>query len=258
MAAGREELDCVEVDKFMQVYMDGELDQQDRLLVEQHLAACRSCRDRAEYQRRFIAAIKARVPREPAPDQLRQRVRQLLASDKRPLLRRRLLWGSLPAAAALAVLVTFTWTVTSAFSPVIDEAVQQHSRQPQVEMNASDPVTVENWFRRKVDFHVALPSFGSGQLSLVGARLSRLAKHRAALVRYANGPDRYSLFVFADAGRELPGSLCQRIHSLRVCMTEQRGYTVLMWRSRGLVYSFVGDSSPSRMLRLLGSTSREY
>jgi len=251
-------VDCAEVDRFLQVFVDGELDEQDRQLVEQHLAGCQSCRARSEYQRRFIAAVKARVPRHSAPEHLREQVRQLLVSEKRPFLPRRLLWGSLPAAAALALVVTFTCTVTSAFSPVIDEAVQQHSRQPRVELAANDPAAVENWFRRKVDFHVALPSFGSGKLSLVGARLSRLAKRQAALVRYASGPERYSLFVFADGGQQLPGSVCQRIHSLRVCLTEQRGYTVLMWRSRGLVYSFVGDATPGRMMKLLASASREY
>ena len=249
-------MDCKEVDKFLQVYVDGELDDEDRVLVEEHLRSCPRCRAMADYEQRFIKSIKARFPREEAPAELRSRLVHAMAQvpERKPL-SRRLVWGSVPAAAALALVITFTWTVTSGFSPLVDDAIQQHSTEPPVEVNSSDTSAVENWFRKKVDFNVALPRFPRAKINLVGARLSHLAERQAALVRYKSRGRHFSLFVLTDTGDKLTGKQCRRVKSREFCLTEQKGYTVVLWRSRGLVYSLVGDWSPSEMMKVLASES---
>lgn len=251
-------MECQVAQEILQFYVDGELDEDDRRELEDHLAQCGTCRTRADYERRFKAAIRARVPLEPAPASLRAQVEQVM--DERPAVRRlprTLAWGALPAAAALAMVVTFTWTVTSGFSPLVDEAVSRHSSEPPVEVSSHDSAEVENWFKSKVDFNVTLPRFQSRQLSLVGARLSNLAERQAALVRYQQGGRRFSLFVVTDGGEDLSASQCQRVHHREFCLQERRGYTVIWWRSRGLLYSMVGDAGPADLLSVLSSTSED-
>jgi anti-sigma factor RsiW len=155
--------------------------------------------------------------------------------------------------AALALVITFTWTITSGFSGMMDEAVDQHSTAPPVEVNSSDTDVVEDWFREKVNFNVALPRFQSKQLDLVGARLSHLGQRNAALIRYRRGTHTFSLFVVTDPGGSLEGKMCQRVRSREICLTELRGYTVVLWRSRGLAYSLVGDTAPKEMVNVLSS-----
>jgi anti-sigma factor (TIGR02949 family) len=164
-------VDCQEVKKFLQVYIDGELDAEDRRILEEHLAACPVCRASVEYERRFRDAIRARIPKVTAPEDFKQQLSEAIAQvpSRRPVLRR-LVWGFVPATAALALVITFTWTVTSGFTPLVDEAVLQHSASPPVEINTSDSDQVEDWFRAKVDFNVALPRFPE-KISLDGARL---------------------------------------------------------------------------------------
>ncbi|HUU00166.1 MAG TPA: zf-HC2 domain-containing protein [Myxococcota bacterium] len=247
-------MDCREVDKFLQVYIDGELDEADRRRLQEHLYDCKSCRAAADYERRFKQAVKVRWPRSAAPDSLKERVVEGMAqTPRRHTMRRRLVFSSVPAAVALALVITFTWTVTSGFSPLLKEAVLQHSTEPPVEVSTSDRSTVEEWFRKKVDFHVALPRFGHSRVSLVGARLSHLAERQAALVSYRSGGDRFSLFVLTDTGGDLDGRRCKKIESTKFCISEQRGYTVVLWRSRGLMYSLVGDSDPREMLRVIAA-----
>lgn len=253
-------MDCKEVEKFLQFYIDRELDDDDRRMLEEHLASCAECRSQADYQRRFREAMRARIPRESAPEEFKERLVEAMtkANQPRPL-PRRLVWGSVPALLVLVLVTTFTWTVTSGFSNMVDEAVEQHSTAMPVEIRSEDTSAVEDWFKEKVNFNVALPRFGqvprsARQIDLVGARLSHLARHQAALVRYRQGVNNFSLFVVADPGGSLEGNRCQRVKSTEICLTELRGYTVVVWRSRGLAYSLVGDSSPQDMVEVLNAT----
>jgi anti-sigma factor (TIGR02949 family) len=247
-------MDCQVVQKMLQFYLDGEFDEEDRWALEQHLASCPDCRARADYEHRFRRAVRARVALPAAPDGLRQRAVELVEQGPTPRrVPRRLIWGTVPAAAALALVVSFTWAVTSGFMPLIDEAVVRHSRQPPVEVDSADSGVVEDWFRSKVDFHVALPRFERRQLALVGARLSNLAERQAALVRYRHGGRQFSLFVISDSGVDIDGQHCRRVQHREYCLSELRGYTVASWRARGLVYSMVGESSQDDLLRVLAA-----
>ncbi|MBW2704126.1 MAG: zf-HC2 domain-containing protein [Deltaproteobacteria bacterium] len=244
-------MDCQEVRKFLQVYVDGEFDEDDRRDLEAHLAQCPDCRAQADYERRFREAIRARMPRQVAPAALREKLQQKLEKERSPSLPRRLVLSSIPAAALLALVATFTWTLTSGFSPLVDEAISRHSSTPPIEVNSSDSEEVEGWFRAKVNFRVALPRIPRPRFSLVGARLSHLAERQAALVRYSRGARLFSLFVVSDKGEELDGEHCKQIRQRKYCTTERRGYTVITWRAHGLLYSLVGDSSEQELFEML-------
>ncbi len=253
-------MDCAEVQKYLQVFLDGEFDEAERLDVEAHLAGCPTCRQQAELERRFRESVRSRLVAPAAPEALRARVRAAMAAEPEAgRLRRGLLWGSLPAAAALLLVLSFTWTVTSGFSPLLREAVERHSSEPPVEVRSADADEVESWFQRKVDFRVSLPRFLRGDLDLVGARLSHLAARQAALVRYQHGRQSFSLFVLSDPGpgEDIGSKRCQRLRQREICLSELQGYTVVAWRTRGLLYSLVGDAPPADMLQVLTGAGDE-
>ena len=249
---------CDEARMMLQIFLDGELDAAESQRVERHIGSCRDCSRLADYHARFKQAMRARLARVEAPDGLREEITRLLSSpsgwNSRPA---KLLWGTVPVAAAVVAVVAFTWTVTSAFTPMVEEVVKQHSRGPRVEMAATDASAVEDWYRRKVDFHVALPRFSNRRISLMGAGLSRLARHRAALVSYSAGNRKYSLFVTDAPEVRPPANLCQRIRRHKLCLTEKKGYTVVMWRSRGLLYTMVGDAPATEMVELVSASSTD-
>ncbi len=244
--------DCQEIRKYLEVYLDGEFDDEDRHEVEAHLTNCLACQSHATYERRFREAVRARIPKLQIPEELQDRI--IITTDKYctswtwP---KRLAWGSVPAVATVALVLSFTWTVTSGFSPLVEAAVERHSYDQPVEVNSSDTDVVESWFKSKVRFHVALPRSTPSQFLLVGGRLSSLVDRQAALVRYRNGLHDFSLFVFADPGGDIDGNMCQKIRSHNLCLSEKNGYTVALWRSHGLAYSMVGESPPTEMLSVL-------
>jgi mycothiol system anti-sigma-R factor len=250
---------CEDVRRFAQVYLDGEFDENDRRAMETHLKECPQCQHQVEYERRFQAAIRARVPRVRAPEELRERLQEKLLrpQGRRWPYRQVLLWSSVPAAGVLVLMLSITWTVTSAFSPrLLEEAVDRHSQQAPVEVATENLGDVEEWFRSKVNFHVALPPFSDREFRVVGARLSHLAERQAAQVRYRQGGRNYSLFVFSDPGGPLELQRCHRLGKRKLCLEEKRGYTVVVWRSRGLAYSLVGDLPAGQMLDVMNALFR--
>lgn len=63
-------MNCREVRKWMSPYLDSELGQTKTFEIGEHLAACESCAERFEAERRADELIRERIPRESMPDEL--------------------------------------------------------------------------------------------------------------------------------------------------------------------------------------------
>lgn len=75
MNAGK--LTCEEVIEQLFAYLDGELDSGYSAEIEQHLARCRECFGRTEFERRLRSKVATAVAAQ-APDRLRRRIKGLL------------------------------------------------------------------------------------------------------------------------------------------------------------------------------------
>jgi anti-sigma factor RsiW len=70
---------CEEALRVLAAHVDGELADAAQGSVERHLATCRSCWSRAEFERRLKDRMRT-LAREPVGDRLGQRVRRLIES----------------------------------------------------------------------------------------------------------------------------------------------------------------------------------
>lgn len=68
---------CEEALRVLAAHLDGELEDAAHGSVERHLATCRSCWSRAEFERRLKDQLRT-LAREPVGDRLGQRVRRLI------------------------------------------------------------------------------------------------------------------------------------------------------------------------------------
>jgi anti-sigma factor (TIGR02949 family) len=68
---------CEEALRVLAAHLDGEIDIATGEQLERHLATCRSCYSRAEFEGRLKASI-AELARKPVPPELAQRVRALI------------------------------------------------------------------------------------------------------------------------------------------------------------------------------------
>lgn len=71
-------LDCEEAIRRLAVFLDQELSPESAAAVQEHLDTCRSCYDRAEFERRLRERIRADLADEPVPGEFENRVRTLL------------------------------------------------------------------------------------------------------------------------------------------------------------------------------------
>lgn len=68
---------CEDALRLLAAHLDGELDDRTDAELEEHLARCRSCYSRAEFEKRLKASV-ASLREEPVSEELSSRVRTLI------------------------------------------------------------------------------------------------------------------------------------------------------------------------------------
>lgn len=76
-------ISCEQALRLLAAHLDSELDQPDEAAIAAHLARCRSCYARADFERLLRAEI-ARLGRVPLRPELEQRLQRLAADSRDP------------------------------------------------------------------------------------------------------------------------------------------------------------------------------
>ncbi len=271
---------CADVEKLVHPYVDGELVADDNALIERHLTECARCRALVSFQAGFKGNVRARLRARPvaspeAPDRLRAAIVSALdRADERgegPVRRpwRRLAPAGAAVFAAAAALTFFIVQPSSAESPIVDEAIRAHEKNLPVEIGG-DAEVVSSWMHGKVDVPVRPPRLGPDAAALVGGRVYHLRNrdvgqlvYRVGRVGNPHGASSTStppttttmtVYVFDPSGLELRGRTKRRVGRHDVYLAEERGYTVALYRDRGVGYAFASDLGEGELLRLLSAT----
>jgi anti-sigma factor RsiW len=255
-------MDCGDLERSIDAYLDGEFDARERAEADAHLAACERCRGLADAQAALRAAVRARLreamaaPAEAgrAPPALRARIEDAIARRRRPLWRRLLSplpLGAIAACAAGAFLVLATRGPDGA---LVEEAVRSHHRGLPLEVMAASvgEGSIPAWFAGKLDFNPSPPRFRADGVHVLGARLSHLRELPAAYIRYELPRGQAGLFIvddprrlFGDAGRVV------QLGPHAVRLVNARGYNVAVWRENEIVYSLVSDLDATALFELV-------
>lgn len=220
-----------------------------------HLEQCPQCQaflKRDETLRRFV---KDSLGREKAPATVREGVLRAIAqrraADRRQRPKRQFDLTKtyvLAAAVVLVIGIFFIYHYTSVepgkqASALATELIDDHIRyrlsgQP-AEMATAEPTELTRWFSSRLDFGVQIPQ-PSG-VRLVGGRLCYLFDRRVALVFYQQSGQWVSLFLLR--GEYLDLSALEKVERERKVLyrSETKGYQVVAWREKGLVYALVSD-----------------
>jgi anti-sigma factor RsiW len=255
-------MDCSELERVVDAYLDGEFDAAERAEADAHLARCERCRGHVEAQGRLRTALRARLreamapPGEAgrAPPALRARIEDALARHRRPLWRRMLSplpLGALAACAAGALLVLVTHGADAA---LVEEAVRSHHRGLPLEVMAASvgEGSIPAWFAGKLDFKPSPPRFHADGVHVLGARLSHLRELPAAYIRYELPRGQAGLFIVDDPSRRFePGGREVDLGGHAVRLVNARGYNVAVWRENEIVYSLVSDLDQSALFELV-------
>lgn len=253
---------CDSIHERLSLYLDNELQGDERTDFEAHIESCDSCASFVEKELAFLNAIRKSAPLYAASPEVKTRVAEIVSGSKQPVVRerpRRLKWA-LPIAASVLVLLlpVVIWRVVrqddrpengapSAFATMAAESHLRHSRgQLPLEVNSSNPHEISEWFTNKVKFNVKLPSYqeSSGQeilYTLEGARLVGFQNDYAAYVSYHMKDRPISLVITSELLAQPSGGEEIKSQGLKFHYNAIDGLKVITWSDRGLTYALVSD-----------------
>jgi anti-sigma factor RsiW len=252
------------------LYLDNELQGEERGLLEAHLAECESCAAIFTRELNFLKAVRESAPLHVAPRELRAKVQKIVsegqkvfpvgpAAKKSPRRASRVSWLVAVAASLLLLLLPLlVWRivkqsntpavrVASSFALMAADTHLRHIRgQLPLETESADPQQISSWFLNKVNFKVKLPNYqeSSGQekvYMLEGARLVNYQNDYAAYVAYRMKERPISLVITSDSAAHPSGGEEIQARGLTFHYNAIDGLKVLTWSDRGLTYALVSD-----------------
>ena len=257
---------CDDIRGRINLYLDNELQGDDRLEFESHLRDCEPCRSITATERRFLESVRDVKPLHVASTDLRVRVLESLTattaieSRVHPrttnFIRAHLVIAAVAATLLLFLLPVIVWRFrerapqpqgVSSFALMAADTHLRHSRgQLPLEMTTSVPQEVSDWFTNKVSFRVKIPNYqeSSGQeklYSLEGARLVALRNDYAAYVAYEMNGRPISLVITSDGVVKPSGGEEIKAKGLTFHYNAIQGLKVITWSDRGLTYALVSD-----------------
>lgn len=261
-------MDCQEMRRSVETYVDGEFDDRELAEANHHLASCAPCREAVETQRRLRSLLRAKLreamgpgaPAGSAPEGLRLRITEALARQRRPAWRRVLtpVPVATMAACAAGVLVVL-WSHTGT-DPLIEEAVRKHARDLPLEPSTltASPDAIPGLLAPRLDFNARPPDLRARGVKLVGARVAQLKDRSAAYMRYALPRGQAGLFIVDDPDRSI-GTVGRTIQlgPATIRIINSRGYNVAIWRRNEIVYSLVADLNEADLVQLAGTAAEE-
>ena len=248
------------------LYLDNELQGDERATVEAHLSDCESCAVIFTRELNFLNAVRESAPLHVASLGLRAKVEESLSgrqiatpSTPRESVAHRYRW-LIATAAGVAVLLLplLVWRFVrqnnppsisrpSSFALMAADTHLRHLRgQLPLEMETANPRDVSLWFANKVNFSVQLPNYqeSSGQdklYTLEGARLVFFEKNYTAYVAYKMKERPISLVITSDSVARPSGGEEIQARGLTFHYNAIDGLKVLTWSDRGLTYALVSD-----------------
>jgi anti-sigma factor RsiW len=251
---------CEDIRERLNLYLDNELQGDERAAFEAHAQACQSCATFIEKERAFLNAVRGSGPLHVASPELRAKVTEAIAAGSQSDVVRssRLKW-ILPIAAGVLVLLfpLVVWRGMrqttrpnggpSKFALRAAESHLRHARgQLPLEMESTHPHEISAWFTNKLNFNVKLPSYqeSSGQeklYTLEGARLVGYENDYAAYVAYRMKDRPISLVITSELVAKPSGGEEIAAGTLKFHYNAIEGLKVLTWSDRGLTYALVSD-----------------
>lgn len=257
------------------LYLDDELRGNELEDFRMHLRECANCKaffDQEQALTRLLhrsrplyrapAALRGRVAHvissqkqrgAHAPERLRRRIFQILASPIRHASRPAFRWKPLAAVASVVVLaLMFVPPIIqrARANAFVETAVATHrgylDGNLPLEIQTSSPSAVTAWFAGKVPFHFQLPASqqvqdGEQNYRLTGSRLVNFHGNYVALTTYEMQGQKISLLVASSESAIAAGGEEVQSEKLIFHYHSVEGYKVITWSNHGLTYALVSS-----------------
>jgi anti-sigma factor RsiW len=251
-------MSCSEVQKFLDAYIDDELDLVHKLEMERHLQDCIKCQITYQNYQTIGKGLKAEALYYKPPADFEKRVRSSLrraatkpsASDWQIFSGRGLAlsraFGALivfVVVGGLAVWLNFASNRTNELS---QEVLASHIRSLMVnhlaDVVSTDQHTVKPWFNGKLDFSPVVEDFADKGYPLTGGRLDYLDNQAVAALVYERGKHVINVFIWRNNNPQLKEN---------VQGTTLQGYHLFHWNEGGFNYWAISDLNETELKTLV-------
>jgi len=230
---------CAEAEPLIGASLDGELDSQTALRIDEHSSACQRCSillDRLQRLQQEIAAGEldwsANTDLRPLRAAIRRRTRQNWWQVP-------WLWRSVLVAVAtvLVVMIAIPWgSGNSIERQMVDNHLRSMLADHLVDVPSSDQHTVKPWFQGKLNFAPSVPDLSADGFTLIGGRLDVVAGRPAAAIVYRRRQHLVNLWIQAADGAQS-----------QLKSTDVEGFHLLQWRKSGMTFWAVSDLNPAEL-----------
>jgi anti-sigma factor RsiW len=194
-------MNCEDVDRLLDPYLDSELEPSRQLRLEEHLRSCPACQSLALECQEFQSFFRENAPAYKAPPQLRSNV---LAMFRRESSKQALTFLHQPwiyAAAVLAVgLCATTLLVPDSGKELSNQAVgrfaQSLANNHLVDVASSDAQVLKPWFTAKLNFTPPLVDLFASGYTLLGGRTDVIQNRSVATLVYGQAKNVVTLFCW--------------------------------------------------------------
>lgn len=246
-------MDCTHARSLVHGYIDGELDSESVIAVDQHLQSCLGCKKIYDQYSTLQSTVRKQASYFTAPPALADRVRAnlgLATHAPRKVARPRSNWFQfdqwLQFGTAIATTAAVTWVVALQLnSPSLDEAISEqviagYARSVLTshitDVATSDQHTVKPWLSGKLDFSPPVMDLAARGFPLVGGRLDYLDNRPVAALVYRSRQHLINLFVWPYAKSD---------HAAAMQTLSKHGYYLLHWVDAGMTYWAISDVDPA-------------
>ncbi len=273
-------LACEDCERYLEAFLDQELDVKESLDMQAHLRDCSACMELAEAERACRRFVREHVAEPPLPDAVKLRMIRRAMDDAtgRTVAVPRTTWwewlstwirpkdfalGMVSAAALLLVLLgpfslfpkgdeTAGNLHAHKFLQEASMAYRANQQMPMpLEVSDSDDKAVADWFSRRLTYSFKVPCITDNATKLLGGRFCRLVDRPSATFVYKRNGKDVMLFAFRGDGVSLPAKNRVRIqggHDLY--FHDVSGRPVAAWQHGGIVYSMVGGIDRDDILKI--------
>ncbi len=243
-------MNCNDAQRLIDGCVDGELQLEMSIEVEDHIASCRSCRSLWNAHRELSENMHSADLRFEVPAGLEKTIRNAIKSEvKQPVSRNLRIWPQWLrsqsfafGAAAIALFALFNWNIArfhsseSGKNTISEEVVSSHIRSLMAghlfDVASTDQHTVKPWFTGKIDFSPPVSDLKEAGYPLVGGRLDYLSGHPVTALVYKHRKHVINLFIW-------PGKT--EILKAEPVRETRLGFNISSWTANGMNFYAVSD-----------------